>query len=338
MTDPIRVSLAVTGDTQLAPLSGLYETLTAFPLLARLAPDVPARPFDVTIVTEGTDPPASTGGLPHRPCAEVLSTDIAVVPLMVFDGPDWVPGRSPALVDWLRWMHARGATLCSTCTGVLLLAETGLLDGGEATIHWAFAPAFRRCHPDVRLRLDEVLVLGGARSEFVMTGGVASWHDLALHLIKRHVGPAAASGMARLMMLEWHGEGQAPFRGFLPPRDHGDRVILRAQDWAGQHYMAESPVEEMAARTGLARRSFDRRFARATGRSPIAYVQALRVDAAKRRLERSDAPVEEIAAAVGYENTSYFRRLFKRTTRMTPAGYRHRFRIPSAGARPSPSA
>jgi transcriptional regulator GlxA family with amidase domain len=94
----------------------------------------------------------------------------------------------------------------------------------------------------------------------------------------------------------------------------------------------------MAARTGLARRSFDRRFARATGRSPIAYVQALRVDAAKRRLERSDAPVEEIAAAVGYENTSYFRRLFKRTTRMTPAGYRHRFRIPSAGARPAPSA
>ena len=165
-----------------------------------------------------------------------------------------------------------------------------------------------------------------------MTGGVASWHDLALHLIERHVGPAAASGMARLMMLEWHGEGQAPFRGFLPPRDHGDRVILHAQDWAGQHYMAESPVEEMAARTGLARRSFERRFARATGRSPIAYVQALRVDAAKRRLERSDAPVEEIAAAVGYENTSYFRRLFKRTTRMTPARYRHRFRIPSAGA------
>ncbi len=332
MPEPIRVSLVVTDDTQVTPLSGLYETLTAFPLLAAIEPGIAADPFAVEIVTEGAAPPRGAGALPHRahrPCAEVARTDIAIVPLMMFDGPDWLPGRSPALVDWLRRMHGQGTTVCSTCTGVLLLAETGLLDGGEATIHWAFAPAFRRCHPGVRLRLDEVLVVGGARGELVMTGGVASWHDLALHLIERRVGAAAASAMARLMMLERHAEGQAPFRGFLPPRDHGDRTILRAQDWAEGHYMVENPVEEMAARAGLASRSFDRRFARATGRTPIAYVQSVRIESAKRRLERSDAPVEEIAAAVGYENTSYFRRLFKRSTRMTPASYRHRFRIPS---------
>ena len=331
MTEPIRVSLVATEDTQVAPLSGLYETLTAFPLLARIEPEVPADPFEVEIVTEGTAPPRAAHALPrgaHRPCGEVARTDIAIVPLMMFEGSDWVPGRSPALADWLRQMHGQGATLCSACTGVLLLAETGLLDGGETTIHWAFAPAFRRCFPDVRLRLDEVLIVGGARGELVMTGGVASWHDLALHLIERHVGPAAAAGMSRLMMLEWHGKGQAPFRGFLPRRDHGDRVILEVQDWVERHYMIANPVEEMAARTGIARCSFNRRFARATDRSPIAYVQALRVEAAKRRLERGDTSVEEIGAAVGYENTSYFRRLFKRSTRMTPAGYRRRFRIP----------
>jgi transcriptional regulator GlxA family with amidase domain len=263
-----------------------------------------------------------------RPCETVGRTDIAVVPLMMVDGPDWVPERSPRLVEWLRRMHGQGATLCSTCTGVLLLAETGLLDGSEATIHWAFAPTFRRCHPRVELRLDEVLVTGGARQEFVMTGGVASWHDLALHLVSRNVGPEAAAALGRLLMLEWHGAGQAPYRGFLPPRDHGDGVVLQLQDWAEQHYMIADPVEEMATRAGLSKRSLERRFTQATGCAPLAYVQALRIETAKQRLERSTKPVDEIAAEIGYENASFFRRLFKRLTHMTPAAYRRRFSRP----------
>jgi transcriptional regulator GlxA family with amidase domain len=101
----------------------------------------------------------------------------------------------------------------------------GLLSGREATIHWAFAPTFRRNFPDVRLRTEEVLITAGDRSEFVMTGGVMSWHDLALHLIARHVGPTAALAMARLLMLEWHGQGQAPYVEFVPRLDHGDALV-----------------------------------------------------------------------------------------------------------------
>lgn len=333
---PLRVSLIATPDAQVSPLSGLYETFNAFGLLANFEPDVPTQPFAVEIVAPDRDSEHGASGLPlgaHRTCAEVGHTDIAIVPLMMVAGAEWTCGRYPGVVEWLRAMHRDGAILCSACTGVLLLAETGLLDGREATLHWAFAPTFRRRFPAVRLRTEEVLVTAGDRDEFVMTGGVTSWHDLALHLIARHVGPTAAHAMARLMMLHWHADGQAPYRTFLPPRDHGDALVLRLQDWLQTHYMVANPVEEITRLSGLPRRSFERRFAKATAFSPITYVQALRVEEAKRRLERTNVPVEEIGYAVGYENTAFFRRLFKRWTRLTPGAYRRRFQM----FRPNPS-
>lgn len=209
---------------------------------------------------------------------------------------------------------------------MLLLAETGLLDGREATIHWAFAPAFRRNFPNVRLRTKEVLITAGDRQELVMTGGVMSWHDLALHLIARHVGPSAAQSMARLLMLEWHGEGQAPYIGFAPTVDHGDGLVAELQSWLAKRYMIANPVDEMVARSGIARRTLERRFRKATGHTPISYVQQLRIAEARRRLERTSEAVEQIGFAVGYENTAFFRRLFRRTTRLTPGAYRRKFR------------
>jgi transcriptional regulator GlxA family with amidase domain len=129
---------------------------------------------------------------------------------MMVDGPDWVRGRYPQVVDWLCRQHDHGALLASACTGVLLLAETGLLKGREATIHWAFAPTFHRNFPDVCLHTEEALIAVGDEDgdeDIVMTGGVMSWHDLTLYLIARYVGPVAAQAMARMLMLEWRRSG-----------------------------------------------------------------------------------------------------------------------------------
>jgi transcriptional regulator GlxA family with amidase domain len=326
------VSLIATPDAQVSPLSGLFETLSAFGLLANFEQDVPTQPFTVEIVGPDLNSATGASGLPlgvHRTYDTIEETDLVILPLMMVEGADWIPGRYPGLVEWLREMHLRGAILCSACTGVLLLAETGLLRGREATIHWAFATTFRRNFPDIGLRTDEVLVTAGDRHEFVMTGGVTSWHDLALYLIARYVGPTAAHGMAKLMMLQWHSEGQAPYVGFVPNRDHRDAVVLKLQTWLDAHYMVANPVEEMAQLADRPRRSIERRFAKATGLTPIAYVQALRVEQAKRRLERTQDPVDEIGFQVGYENAAFFRRLFKRSTRMTPGTYRRRFQMPA---------
>jgi transcriptional regulator GlxA family with amidase domain len=324
-----------TPEAQVTPLSGLFEVLTAFGLLAALEPDVPAKPFEVEIVSSRDAPSRGASGLPlaaDRSVSEVERTDIAIVPLMMFADADWKTGRYPDIVDWLQRMHRAGATLCSTCTGVLLLAETGLLAGREATIHWAFAPTFLRNFPDVGLRVEEVLITAGNPERFVMTGGVFSWHDLALHLITRHVGPSAAQSMARLMLLDWHSQGQAPYVGFLPPTDHGDAMVLDLQRWLETHFSVENPIEEMALRCGLSTRSLERRFMKATSHSPLAYVQNIRIEAAKRRLERTDKPVDEISCEVGYENPAFFRRVFKRTVRMTPGAYRRKFLIPRIAA------
>jgi transcriptional regulator GlxA family with amidase domain len=332
----LRVSLLATPDAQVAPLSGLYETLNAFPLLASFEHGVPERPFAVEIIGPSEHSTTSASGLPlgvQRRCDEVDRTDIAIVPLMMVKGPDWVTGRYPGLVDWLRRQHEQGAILASACTGVLLLAETGLLAGREATIHWAFAPTFERHYPNIRLRPEEVLVVAGDHNEFVMTGGVMSWHDLALYLIASHVGPSAAQSMARLLMLEWHGSGQAPYMDFAPRTKHEDALIGRVQRWIAEHYMVADPVAEMVERSQLPRRTFVRRFRDATGMPPINYVQSLRVAEARRRLERTNLSVKEIAYRVGYENRAYFRRVFRRITRLTPAAYRRKFQLRRPRAR-----
>lgn len=155
-----------------------------------------------------------------------------------------------------------------------------------------------------------------------------SWHDLALHLIARFVGPTAAHAAARMLMLEWHGDGQTPYMEFVPRLDHGDARILACQRWLEANTRTSRAVERLARNTGIGRRTLERRFRAATGHSPVAYVQQLRIAEARRRLERSDEPVEQIALAVGYENASYFRRVFKRLTGLTPGAYRRRFRMP----------
>jgi len=217
--------------------------------------------------------------------------------------------------------------------GVLLLAETGLLKGREATIHWAFAPTFHSNFPDVRLRTEEALIAvrdEDGDEDIVMTGGVMSWHDLALYLIARYVGPVAAQAMARMLMLEWHGAGQAPYIEFTPELGHGDGLIAERQRWLERHYMIANPVEEMTTGSGLRRRTLERRFRKATGRSPISYVQQLRIREARRLLERTTMPIDEIGFVVGYENTAFFRHLFQRTTRLHPGSYRRKFGVGQA--------
>jgi transcriptional regulator GlxA family with amidase domain len=225
-------------------------------------------------------------------------------------------------------MHRRGALLCSACSGIFLLAETGLFDGMDATVHFGYARPFADAFPQVPVHPERVLVISGAREELISSGASMTWHDLVLYLIARHAGATAAQDVARFFALQWHRDGLAPYIGFAGRTDHGDSAIGAAQAWVATHFSVANPVEEMARRAGLAERTFKRRFAAATGLSPIGYVQRLRIEDAKRRLERTEASVDEISWRVGYEDPAFFRRLFKRVTGLAPGAYRRRFRIP----------
>lgn len=327
-SDPRHVSLVALPDAVVSTLSGIYDVMNAFTLMG--LPN-PKAPFRIEIVGEKTGPLALASGVPiqvQRPVAEIKTTDIVIVPSVLLRPEGWKKGRYPALVDWLRTMYDGGAVLCSACSGIFLLAETGLFDGREATVHFGYAGAFAASYPAVPVHPERVLIISGAREELVSSGASTSWHDMVLYLIARYAGATAAQEVARLYALQWHQEGLTPYIVFEGKRDHGDGDIQSAQQWLDTHFSVAHPVEEMIKRSRLAERTFKRRFTQATGLTPLAYVQRLRIEDAKRRLERTEAPIDKISWQVGYEDAAFFRRLFKRTTGMAPGAYRKRFRIP----------
>jgi transcriptional regulator GlxA family with amidase domain len=288
-------------------------------------------PFHIEIVGEAVGPLDLASGVPitvQRAVAEIETTDIVIVPSVLLRPEGWEKGRYPGLVDWLHRMYDRGAVLCSACSGIFLLAETGLFDGKDATVHFSYARAFATTYPAVPIHPERVLIISGVREELVSSGASMSWHDLVLYLIARYAGASAAQEVARLFALQWHQGGLTPYIVFEGKRDHGDGDIQSAQQWLDNHFSVAHPVEEMIKRSRFAERTFKRRFTHATGLSPLAYVQRLRIEEAKRRLERTDAPIDEISWQVGYEDPAFFRRLFKRTTGLAPGAYRKRFRIP----------
>ena len=324
------VALVALPDAVVSTLAGIYDVMNAPALISRSSAGERA-PFQIEIVGESVGPLELASGVPiqvQRSIDTIESTDIVIVPSVLLRGLKWQTGRYPRLVDWLQRMHARGAVLCSACSGIFLLAETGLFDGKDATVHFAYARTFAALHPAVPVHPERVLVISGLREELVSSGASNTWHDMVLYLIARYAGATDAQEVARMYALQWHQDGLAPYITFEGRLDHGDAEIEAAQRWLGKHFSIANPVEEMIKRSKLAERTFKRRFTAATGLAPIDYVQRLRVEDAKRRLERTDDSVDEISWRVGYEDPAFFRRLFKRTTGMAPGAYRKRFRIP----------
>ncbi|CDZ56788.1 GlxA family transcriptional regulator [Neorhizobium galegae] len=327
---PLHVSLVAIPDAVVSTLSGIFDVMNAFSVLP--PPEVAiTRPFEVQIVGIETGPLTLASLVPvtvQRSIATVEATDIVIVPSILLRPDGWRKGRYPELVDWVNRMHAGGALICSACSGIFLLAETGLFDGADATVHFGYAGAFAAAFPQVPIHPERVLVVSGRREELISSGASMTWHDLVLYLIARHMGAAAARSIARFFALQWHQDGLAPYIVFEGRKDHGDTAIQAAQDWVATHFSVANPLEEMILRAGLTERTFKRRFTAAAGVSPIAYVQRLRIEEAKRRLEGTEASVDEISWQVGYEEPAFFRRLFKRVTGLAPGAYRRRFQIP----------
>jgi transcriptional regulator GlxA family with amidase domain len=262
---------------------------------------------------------------PHASIRDFRAPDIVCVPeVMVMPG-ELLDGRFANEIEWLRTCHANGATLATACSGAVLLAEAGLLDGHEATTHWAYCESLRSRYPRVKVCPERALVVSGEGHRLVMAGGGTSWLDLALYLIARSVGVEAAMQVAKINLIDWHVIGQQPFARLARSRQVEDAVIARCQTWIADHYREPAPVTAMVRLSGIAERSFKRRFQQATGMPPLEYVHTLRLEEAKQMLESGDAPIEEIANEVGYEDAGFFSRLFRRSVNLTPAQYRKRF-------------
>jgi transcriptional regulator GlxA family with amidase domain len=251
--------------------------------------------------------------------------DIVCVPELMVPPGEPLDGRFREEIAWLQRCYAAGATVATACSGALLLAEAGLLDGLEATTHWAYCDMMRQRYPSIKVRTQRALVVAGDGQRLVMAGGGTTWLDLALYLIARFVGVDNAMQCARVNLIDWHQSGQQPFARLARSRQVEDAVIAQCQGWIAEHYRAAAPVTAMAQLSGLPERSFKRRFQLATGMSPLEYVHTLRLEEAKQMLEAGDDSIESIANEVGYEDAGFFSRLFQRNVNLTPGQYRKRF-------------
>lgn len=274
---------------------------------------------------------------PEAAIAEVTKPLVVIVTELWLSPNDDLSDRYDDLKAWLRACHDKGAAIYSACTGAVLLAASGLLDGREATSHWGYQDLFRRAFPAVRFNPAPALCIADRSGRIVTAGGTSSWHDLALHVIARHAGPGEALQIAKVYLMKWHAAGQLPYNTLVRRLDHADSVVRRAEAWLAQHYTEPDPVSGVVEVCGIPERTLKRRFKAATGVSVLEYSQNLRVEAAKRLLESGNDAVDEIAEAVGYGNCAFFRRLFRRCTGLTPAAYRRMFSpflnltAPSAG-------
>jgi transcriptional regulator GlxA family with amidase domain len=177
----------------------------------------------------------------------------------------------------------------------------------------------------VRFHPEPNLCFGDQSGRIVTAGGTTSWHDLALHIISRHVSPGEAMRIAKVYLLKWHDEGQLPYAPLVCEQPHTDAAVRSCEHWLKEHFREPGAVAGVVRHARIPERTLKRRFKLATGLAIIDYVQNLRLEEAKRLLESSEEPVEEIGFGIGYEDPSFFRRLFKRRTGVSPGRYRRVF-------------
>lgn len=328
---PVRALIVAVPETAGSALYGMVDVLMAagniWQTLVRS--DAMQQLFQVRIVSPEKQAFNCGNGIPVSPECSVDDDPVADVLILpeLWLGPDEsFKGRYPALMAWIRHKYQQGVTLYSACSGAVMLAESGLLDGCQATSHWGYQDLFRKHYPKIHFCPEPNLVFADAAGRIVTAGGTTSWHDLAIHIISRHGSSGEALRIAKVYLLKWHGEGQLPYASLVRSSPHADSVVRRCEQWLKENYLRSNAIVQVVALAKIPERTLKRRFKTATGTTLIEYIQNLRIEQAKGLLESGSLPVEDISIAVSYEDVSFFRRLFKRLTGLTPSQYRRMFK------------
>ena len=327
---PITVALLAVPEVSASTLFGLFDTLRSAGrhwqmLHGEHEPTPPFRPLVVS--RDGRPVRLASGPLITADASLADAAQATVVCVSTLEVPpdESLDDRYALEVAWMRERYASGATLASACSGAVLLARTGLLEGQEATSHWAYCDALRREYPRTRWHPERTLVMSGAEQRLVMAGSGISWHLLAMHLIARFAAPRQAMQVARMKLMDLNAASPIAYASLKYTGRAADPLVARIQQWAALNYAAASPVTQMVALSGLPERTFKRRFSLATGMSPLEYIHAVRLEEAKQMLESADTPIEAVALEVGYQDAGFFARLFRRKVSMTPGQYRGHF-------------
>lgn len=282
--------------------------------------------FKVRVVTADGAPFKCTNGVRmavEGSIRDVDSTDLIVVSSI--GTIDKTLSRHADTIDWLAGHYHRGAHIASICTGSFLVAETGLLDGKIATTHWAYGEQFEKRYPRVYLKIERPIT---DDQDLLCSGGYNAGFDISLYLVEKYYGPDVAAQSAKIIVPRHDAAGTPSRHDAYCQKSHHDNQILSVQEWIETHFDQAFDYDELADKNHMSRRTMERRFKAATGKTPLSYQQCVRVKAAKQLLEDGRGSFDEITARVGYEDSSTFRKVFQKYTRLSPSEYRRRKRLP----------
>lgn len=317
-----RISLLVYEDAVLSAIAGALELLTG---TNRVLSDS-GRPaaFKVELISEklrNIHLNQQAQFICNRTILEAVESDLIIVPAF-YGSPDVVLEKNRPLIEWIKEMSRRGTEVASLCVGSYFLAEAGFLSGKSCTSHWKAVDDMRRRYPDAEVLADSVVT---DQDGIYTSGGAFSSLNLMLYLVEKFCGREVGIQVSKRFSVDMDRVSQAHFAVFQGQRGHTDEEILKAQSYIEQNYRRAITIEEIAERSNMSRRNFVRRFKQATHNTPLAYLQRVKVEAAKKALERGGASVGQLMYDVGYTDAKAFRELFKRYTGFTPQDYRRKY-------------
>jgi len=248
---------------------------------------------------------------------EINQTDLLIIPSVSHYYEAIIKGNKD-LITWIREQYRSGAEIASICTGAFLLAATGLLDGKSCSTHWGAANDFRRLFPNVDLQIDKVIT---AEQGIYTNGGSYSFLNLILFFVDR----PTAIFCSKMFQIDIDRTSQSPFVIFETQKNHGDELVGKAQTYIEENLSEKISFEELASKLAISRRNFDRRFIKAVGNTPVEYLQRVKVEVAKKTLEKGRKTIFEVMSEVGYSDDKAFREVFKKITGLSPLDYKAKY-------------
>ncbi|ALL07810.1 AraC family transcriptional regulator [Pedobacter sp. PACM 27299] len=258
---------------------------------------------------------------PDQVISEVKQTDLIFIPALS-GSLNTALSLNKDFLPWIVAHYHKGAEVASLCIGAFLLASTGLLKGKQCSTHWLHANEFREMFPDVTL-VDGSIITEEQR--LYSSGGANSYWNLLLYLVEKYTDRNTAILASKFFAIDIDRESQSAFMMFQGQKDHEDLEIRKVQEFIESNYQEKITVDQLAEMSALGRRSFERRFSKATNNTVVTYIQRVKIEAAKRSFESSRKNVTEVMYDVGYTDTKAFRDVFKKITGLTPIEYRNKY-------------
>ncbi|NOS85820.1 MAG: helix-turn-helix domain-containing protein [Ignavibacteria bacterium] len=280
--------------------------------------------FIVKLASLNSDVTLSDGTATIHPdtvISDIKKTDLVIIPAL---GRDVIKAieMNKELIPWIVEQYKNGAEVASLCIGAFLFASTGLLKGKQCSTHWLYAAQFRQMFPDVKLADDKIVT---EQNGLYSSGGATSYWNLLLYLVEKYTDRETAILISKFFLLDIGKQNQSSFIIFTGQKDHGDEAVKNAQEYIELNYKDKITVDELCDLFGVGRRTFERRFKKATSNTIVEYIQRVKIEAAKKELEQGRKTVNEVMYDVGYTDTKAFRDMFKKIAGLSPIDYRKKY-------------